>query len=66
MFLRTRAHGGTVLFCCVTCVIVSCFAVSTGRWRAVHTAYWLDGDAAIIRATLEQALGPLAAWDETC
>jgi hypothetical protein len=31
-----------------------------GRGHGVHTAYWLKGEAAIIRATLEQALGPLA------
>jgi hypothetical protein len=37
-----------------------------GRGHGLQTAYWLDGDAATIRATVEQALGPLAAWDESC
>ena len=37
-----------------------------GRGHGLQTAYWLEGDAAIIRATVEQALGPLAVWDVSC
>jgi hypothetical protein len=34
-----------------------------GRGQGFQMAYWLDGDAATVRATLEQALGPLVVWD---